>query len=203
MELFIYEGKDEKVLLEKALEDLKITEEEVLFRVEEKKSGLFKSLQYRLSVIKISDIQNYLKDFLESIIKDMGINVSFESNIRNKQITIKMFSDNNPILIGKNGQTLSALTLISKQAVFNQLGIYPYVNLDVENYKDKQVGHLERLAKNIAREVNQTKTPVVMDNMNSYERRIVHNILTDYKGIKTESEGEEPNRHIIVKPIKD
>ena len=114
-----------------------------------------------------------------------------------------MFSDNNPILIGKNGQTLSALTLICKQVIYNQLGMYPYINLDVENYKDKQIGHLERLAKNIAREVKETKTQVVMENMNSYERRIVHNILTNYKGIKTESEGKEPNRHIIVKPTKD
>ena len=145
----------------------------------------------------------FLKDFLTHIINDMGIKVTFESKIRDKQITIKMFSDNNPILIGKNGQTLSALTLISKQAVFNQIGMYPYINLDVENYKDKQVKHLERLAKNIAREVKETKTPVVMEDMNSYQRRIVHNILTNYKDIKTESEGVEPNRHIIVKPKKD
>ena len=203
MELFIYEGKDQKILLEKALTDLNLTEEDILFKVEEKKAGLFKSLNYKLSIIKISDVQTYLKEFLANIIIDMGISVTFESNIRNKQITIKMFSDNNPILIGKNGQTLSALTLIAKQAVFNQLGMFPYINLDVENYKDKQISHLERLAKNIAREVKETKTPVIMDNMNSYERRIVHNILTNYKGIKTESEGEEPNRHIIVKPLKD
>ncbi|UKI29338.1 MAG: hypothetical protein L6V78_03420 [Clostridium sp.] len=63
--------------------------------------------------------------------------------------------------------------------------------------------HLERLAKNIAREVRNTGREVVMDNMNSYERRIVHNVLTDFKGVTTISEGEEPNRHIIVKPKKD
>ncbi len=133
----------------------------------------------------------------------MKVSVTFETSLRNKQINIKMFSDNNAILIGKNGQTLSALTLISKQAVYNQIGLYPYINLDVENYKNKQLQHLERLAKNIAKEVKATKTQVVMENMNSYERRIVHKVLTEFKGIKTESEGEEPNRHIIVKPKKD
>ncbi len=203
MEMFIYEGKEKELLLQKSLDNLKLTEEDILYKIEEKKSGLFKSISYKLSVIKLTDIQNYLKEFLENLIQDMGIKVTFESNIRNKQITIKMFSDNNPILIGKNGQTLSALTLISKQVLYNQLGMYPYINLDVENYKDKQIGHLERLAKNIAREVKETKTPVVMDNMNSYERRIVHSILTDIKGVKTISEGIEPNRHIVVKPTKD
>ena len=77
------------------------------------------------------------------------------------------------------------------------------MNLDASDYKDKQVSHLERLAKNIAREVRNTGREVVMDNMNSYERRIVHNVLTDFKGVMTISEGEEPNRHIIVKPKKD
>lgn len=200
MELFIYKGKDKQIILEKALSDLNLTEEEIMYRYEEQKTGLFKSLSYKLSLIKLTDIEKYLKDFLADLLKDMGIKTTFESNIRNKQITVKMFSDNNPILIGRNGQTLSALTLLAKQTIFNHLGMYPYINLDVENYKDKQVAHLERLAKNIAREVKETKTPVVMENMNSYERRIVHNILNNFKGIKTESEGEEPNRHIIVKP---
>lgn len=203
MEVYVYEGKEENELLEKALTELKLTEEEVLYKTEEKKAGLFKGTVYKLSIIKISEILKYLKEYLATITKDMGLEVSFETNIRNKQITIKMFSDNNAILIGKNGQTLSALTLLCKQAIYSQLGIYVYINLDVENYKDKQVAHLERLAKNIAREVRQTQTPVVMDNMNSYERRIVHNILTNFKGVKTESEGEEPNRHIIVKPVKE
>ena len=63
--------------------------------------------------------------------------------------------------------------------------------------------HLERLAKNIAREVRNTKQPVTMENMNSYERRIVHNVLTNFKGVITESEGEEPNRHVVVKPKED
>ncbi len=203
MKLYIYEGKDKNQTLEKALTDLNVTETDILLKVEEVKSGLFKSLSYKISLITLNDVLGFLKDFLTHIINDMGIKVTFESKIRDKQITIKMFSDNNPILIGKNGQTLSALTLISKQAVFNQIGMYPYINLDVENYKDKQVKHLERLAKNIAREVKETKTPVVMEDMNSYQRRIVHNILTNYKDIKTESEGVEPNRHIIVKPKKD
>ena len=75
--------------------------------------------------------------------------------------------------------------------------------MDVENYKDKQIMHLERLAKNIAREVRNTKQPVTMENMNSYERRIVHNVLTNFKGVITESEGEEPNRHVVVKPKED
>ena len=78
-----------------------------------------------------------------------------------------------------------------------------FVELVVENYKEKCENHLEKLAKQIAREVTKTKQPVIMDNMNSYERRIVHNTLANFKNITTFSEGEEPNRHIVVKIKED
>ena len=200
MEVYVYEGKNEELVLEKALTDLDLAENQILVKKEKVKGGLFKSESFKFTVIKLEDVSNSIKDFLKDILSKMDLEVEFESSMRDKQINIKMFSNNNAILIGKNGQTLSALTTIVKQFIYNQIGIYPYINLDVENYKDKQVMHLERLAKNIAREVRSTKQPVTMENMNAYERRIVHNILTDFKGVTTESEGEEPNRHVIVKP---
>ena len=109
-----------------------------------------------------------------------------------------MFSDNNPILIGKNGQTLTALQNIVKQMVFSKTGLYPYVLLDVENYKDKKQSNVEYQVKKIAKEVIKTKKDAILDDMNAYERRIVHNILTNFKGVTTKSEGEEPNRKVVV-----
>ena len=203
MEVYVYEGKKEEEVLTKALTDLNVTENDILLKKEKNKGGLFKSETYKLTIVKITDIQEEIKTFLKDLLNKMDIDVTFESNIREKQITIKMFSDNNAILIGKNGQTLSALSTIVKQYIYNQIGQYPYINLDVENYKDKQIMHLERLAKNIAREVRNTKQPVTMENMNSYERRIVHNVLTNSKKVYTESVGEEPNRCVVIKPRED
>lgn len=203
MEVFVYEGKNRDDVFVKALEDLKVQENEVLFKEEKTKGKLFKAESFKFTIIKLTDIQASIKNYLNEILSLMGLEVSFESSIKEKQINIKMYSNNNAILIGKNGQTLSALTTIVKQFVYNQIGLYPYINLDVENYKDKQIYYLEKLAKNIAREVRNTKQEVVMENMNSYERRIVHNVLTNFKGVITESEGEEPNRHVIVKPERD
>ena len=203
MEVFVYEGKNRDDVFAKALEDLKVQENEVLFKEEKTKGKLFKAETFKFTIIKLTDIQASIKNYLNEILSLMGLEVSFESSIKEKQINIKMYSNNNAILIGKNGQTLSALTTIVKQFVYNQIGLYPYINLDVENYKDKQIYYLEKLAKNIAREVRNTKQEVVMENMNSYERRIVHNVLTNFKGVITESEGEEPNRHVIVKPERD
>ena len=204
MEKYKYSGKSKEEAINKAQEELQELESNLFIReISETKAGLFKSKKVEIEVIEKRDVVQHIKEYLIKILKSMGITANIE--IKNKDDVPKyiIYSDNDGILIGKNGQTLSALTTIVKQFVYNQIGLYPYINLDVENYKDKQIYYLEKLAKNIAREVRNTKQEVVMENMNSYERRIVHNVLTDFKGVITESEGEEPNRHVIVKPERD
>ena len=203
MELRKFDGKEEKEILAKALEELEVTEDEVIYYVTKTKGGLLKKEVVTLHVATLKMITEFIKEYLSNLTKDMGLEVSFESKIREKQITIKMYSDNNSILIGKNGQTLQALTTVLKQIVYNEVKQYPYLILDVENYKEKQVKYLERLAKNIAKEVAQTKNEVALENMNSYERRVIHNILSENKRVYTISEGEEPNRHVVVKPKED
>ena len=64
------------------------------------------------------------------------------------------------------------------------------------------IKYVEFLAKKLAKEVVQTQIEIKMDSMNSYERRLVHEVLKDFKGIKTESEGVEPNRCVVIKPSK-
>lgn len=199
MEVKEFVGKTKEETLEKALEELQVEEEDIIYKVEEVKGKLFKASSVKLSVVTLNEVSEYLKSYLKELLTNMNIEANFEVKIREGRITIKMFSDKNSILIGKNGQTLKALTNILKQVVYKDMEVYPYIILDVEDYKEKQEKRLERLAKNIAREVRTTGVEVAMDNMNSYERRIVHNVLAKYEDLSTNSEGEEPNRHIVVK----
>ena len=200
MEVEVFEGKNLEDLIESSLSSLNVSKDEVIIKDEEVKGGLLKKGGYKISVYTFANITNYLKDYLKNITTLMGLDVTFESKIRDEQIHIKMYSDNNAILIGKDGKTLSSLMFIVKQMLANNYGIYPHVILDVENYKEKQEKRLERLAKQVAREVARTKVEVKLDNMNSYERRIIHNILGNNTKVTTISEGEEPNRHVIIKP---
>ena len=202
MEVKVFEGKNLEELIIESLASLELKEEEVIINKEEIKSGLLKKTNYKISIYTLTDIQNYVKEYLAKITKLMGLDVTFESKIRDQQIIIKMYSDNNSILIGKDGRTLSALNLIVKQLLSNNYKIYPHIVLDVENYKEKQELNLERLAKKLAREVVKTKVDVKLDNMNSYERRIIHNTLSNNKKVSTISEGEEPNRHVVIKYIE-
>ncbi len=192
-------GKTKEEAINKALEELGVEEENLLYKIEEVKGKLFKAATVKVKAVTINDVSEYLKSYLNELLTNMNIEANYEVNVREGRISIKMFSSQNSILIGKNGQTLKALTNILKQVVYKDMEVYPYIILDVEDYKEKQEKRLERLAKNIAREVRTTGVEVAMDNMNSYERRIVHNVLAKYEDLSTNSEGEEPNRHIVVK----
>lgn len=194
-----FEGKNLDDLIDTSLQSLNLTKDNVIIKKEEIKGNILKKTSYKIKIYTLIDIQNYVKEYLTNLTKLMGLEVTFESKIRDTQICIKMYSDNNSILIGKDGRTLSSLMTIVKQMLSNNYGIYPHIILDVENYKEIQEKKLERLAKKIAREVITTKVDVKLDNMNSYERRIIHNTLSNNKKVSTISEGEEPNRHVVIK----
>ena len=200
MEKIIKEGKEVDVILDEILTENNLSKDEIIYTVNDKKGKLFQGNLKEVTVYKKETINNEIKNYLKEIIENMGLEVSFEMNTKDERTTIKMYSNNNPILIGKNGQTLKALETLAKQKIQNETGIHYKITLDVSNYKDKIKRNLERLAITTAKEVVKTKIPVALDNMTSYERMIIHNKLTDFKGVKTESEGEEPERHIVIKP---
>ena len=202
MELEVFEGKTPEEAKEKALEALGVTEKEMYFKEEEIKGKLFKATTYRCKAIKMTDIADFIKEKISELVSNMGIDAKFESNVREEQINIKMYSDKNNILIGRNGQTLMAMQTVLRQMVYNQIGMYPYILLDVENYKEKKISGLERNAKRIAKEVQKTKIDVALDDMNAYERRIVHNAISNFKNISSASEGEEPHRHIVIRYVE-
>jgi len=196
-------AKTKEDALNQVLSKLNANETEVNYSFKEIKGGLFKGTTYECSGFLKLDIINDVVEYLKNILNGMGIDVNIEVNTKNDLTTIKMYSSKNEVIIGKGGQNLEALTVIVRQFINNITQNGPRVMLDVEDYKDRQIKRIERLAKNIARDVLRTKVDVEMDNMNSYERRAVHNVLTNFKGIKTESVGEEPNRHVIIKYNKD
>ena len=198
MKKYIYEGKTIEEAKEKALNELKVDSEDLIIEVLEEKSTLLKKIA-KIEVTTINDILNYTKEIISDILKLMNIDVKFEIRRREKTISIKLFSDNNAILIGKNGRTIGALQTIVRQIISNEINEKISIVLDVENYKEKRIKNIEYLVKKTAREVAKTKIEATMDSMNSYERRIVHSVLADDKYVYTESIGEEPNRCVVIK----
>lgn len=203
MEKYIFTGKSEEEALLEGLKSLNVSKEDVYYKTNEQKGGLFKAKKYDVEIIKKSDVNDFIKDLAISITSKMGFDVKSESKIRDGILNITLYSDKNNLLIGKDGKNMAALNLIIKQAVLNEVGINHKFNLDIGEYKLKQQKYLERLALRLASDVKKTKIEVKMDPMNSYERRIIHNVLNDHRYVYTESFGEEPNRYVVIKPRND
>lgn len=202
MKYEVFSGSNIEEIKKEALEKLNLNESEVIFVIDNySKKGLLKKENYQLKVYKLTDIVVYIKEFIQELLTKMGVKInSFIDNSKDNQINLTINSDKDALLIGKEGKNLKALELVVKQHIHNLINSYPYLILNVGNYNERHELYLQNLAKKIANEVKNTRQEVIMDNMNSYERRIVHNALANIKGVTTISEGEEPNRHIIVKP---
>ena len=199
-----YVGKTKEAAINLAKEELQEVEENLFIKeIEVTQGGLFKKGKVEIEVIEKREVVKDIKDYLVNLLKNMGYSVNIE--IKNKEEVPKyvIFSDNDALLIGKNGKNLKALTTIVNGYLNTELGRNYKFIIDVNEYKEKREHNLERLAKRIAREVATTGVEAKLDSMNSYERRIIHNILGNNKRVYTESEGEEPNRYVVIKPKKE
>lgn len=202
MENHRFVGKTYEEAVNKAKIELQELEENLIINViDEKKSLLSKKCE--IEVIEKREIKNFIKEKLVNILREMGYQAEVEIQVKQDIPTYRIYSNNDSLLIGKGGKNLEALQIVLRQIVNTETGINYKFFLDVSDYKEKNEHHLEVLARRLAREVATTKIEVKMDSMNSYERRIVHNVLTNNKKVYTESVGEEPNRCVVIKPRED
>ncbi len=199
MEKYKFQAKSKDGLLEKALEELNEKEENILTNLYEEKGGLFSGKKYTLEVVKLSDVAEIGKDILKELLLSLNIKANVETKIRDGKIKYEIYSQNNSVLIGKKGHILDSIQVYVRQAIYNAIDLYVNITVDVEKYKEKQNYFLEKKVKRIAREVTLSKVDVKLDPMDAYTRKIVHSALQGFKYITTESEGEEPNRYIVIR----
>lgn len=204
MEKHKYVGKTKEDAINNATIDLQEIESNLIINeLESTKGGLFKSKKIEIEVIEKREVKQFLKQYLQKLLKDLGFQVNIEIKTNNEIPTYIIYSDNDALLIGKNGKNLQALSIVVSQVIKKEIGTTFKFIIDINSYKEKREHTIEHLAKKIAREVITTNVEVKLDSMNSYERRIVHNILSNNKKVYTESIGEEPNRCVVIKPKKN
>lgn len=201
MKLFKYEGKNLDELKNKAFSDLNASENELFLKIDEEFVGILKKKKYILYVLIKEDVMKYIKNYIYDIAKYMGINVNAEIKLRDNMILINLFSEDCSVLIGKNGKTLESLQTLIKNTILVKTGIKINIFLDIENYKEHSNIKLESHIKKIAKEVKMSGIEVKLDPMNSFKRRIVHNAVSSVNGVSSKSEGEEPNRYVIIRKI--
>ncbi len=139
------------------------------------------------------------KEFLAELTKLMGVEVSIEMGTDAEgNVYGFMEGDTLGILIGRRGETLDALQYLTSLKVNRGREGYTRVTLDTENYRAKREDTLIRLANRMANRALRTGRKVSLEPMNPYERRIIHYALQQTEGVSTHSEGDEPNRHVVI-----
>ena len=196
VQVYKFESDTEENCRLKCLDELDVYNNEILTKEYEENDT------YHMEVVKKEEVKEYIRQFLTKTTTDMGVKAKIEINEEDDVFTAKMFSDNNSILIGKDGRTLQSLQLLLRQALSNQIKFNVKVNLDASNYKIKRERFFEKDIKNIINDVMKSKDEVKLDPMNSYKRRIVHSIASEYYNIETESFGEEPERYVVIRYIE-
>ncbi|MBQ9010747.1 MAG: protein jag [Clostridia bacterium] len=137
--------------------------------------------------------------FLMELTKRMNVSVEvYADDSQPGAIGIHMIGDTLGILIGRRGETLDAIQYLTSLQVNKGQDEYIRVTVDSENYRAKREDSLRRLALRMANRAQKTGRRVVLEPMNPYERRVLHTTLQNHPAVTTHSEGEEPNRHVVI-----
>ncbi len=186
-----------------SLVKLGTTSDKIEYEVIEKGSNGFLGIGSKMAKIRVrkkSDIEDFVRDFLEDVFHamDMEVEIMITKSEDGKNIDVELKGSEMGVLIGKRGQTLDSLQYLTNLAVGKKVNEYVKVKLDTEDYRKRRKETLENLAKNIAYKVKRTKRPVSLEPMNPFERRVIHSALQNDRYVSTHSEGEEPYRHVVV-----
>lgn len=193
-------AKVKKIENQLQVEDSLFEKEEA--KVEAKSLQEEKELFSKEEVLHVDPIK-LANDYLNDIAKEMGIDdLSIQVESRGKNILFKLESEKAALLIGKRGATLNALQQLTQLIVNKSAKSFLVVNLDVENYRERRQEALEQLAKRMADKAIYSGSKVSLEPMPSYERKVIHNALANRVDIETYSQGTEPNRHLVIEPIK-
>lgn len=165
------------------------------------KKGLFGLLGTTLAKVRVSyeDSPGELASaFLKDVCNSMGVSAEFKYTQQGQHWLVDISGEELGILIGRRGDTLEALQYLTNLAVAKQLSEKVRIIIDVEGYRQRREETLVRLAKRLSEKVKRTGARVVLEPMNPHERRIIHTALQDDARISTFSEGEEPNRKVVI-----
>ncbi len=207
MEFKEFTGKTVDDALTNATVSLGLTSDEIDYEVVSEGSTGFLGIGSKEAVIKVaiksvavSSPVDTATEFLNGVFAAMELEVTINATFDEAEnnLDIELAGPEMGVLIGKRGATLDSLQYLTNLAVNRTSDKYVRVKIDTEDYRNRRKQTLENLAKNMASKVKRTRRPVSLEAMNPYERRIIHSALQNDSNVTTHSEGEEPNRYVVI-----
>ena len=196
-----FEGKTEEEAVKKACEELGIEDSKTLnYQVISVKKSLFSST-VTIGIYTITDVIVFADDYIRRCLKALGLEGMTEAKYDDGVIKLNIVCNRNKNVIGRNGDTLRSINELTRSACFNRFGGHYRILLNCDGYKESKYDKFVAIARKYANEVRKTHITAVMDPMTSDERRIVHQALSEYPDIKTQSLGIGHERHITIQYV--
>jgi spoIIIJ-associated protein len=183
--------------LELASKDLGLPIEQLNYEVTLEEKKLF-SKKAEIIVYDLGDVIAFAEQYLTTIMTDLKLDVSVKTELEDGVLKITLNTSHNSVLIGKNGQTLQAINMMVRQAVGHKFKKHYRLLVDINQYKNDKYEKLIRMAIRLAKDVSRTKVKAVLEPMSSDERRVIHNALSKFNHVKTESVGQGHKRQITI-----
>jgi len=139
-------------------------------------------------------------DYLERLLDIVDFDGDIDLDVEGDRAVVAVIGEGLQGLVGPNGVTLDALQELTRLAVQQQTGLRSRLMLDVGGYRARRRTALADIARDAAAEVRSTDAPVRLDAMNPFERKVVHDAVAAIDGVRSESEGEEPDRRVVILP---
>lgn len=196
-------GKTVEEAITAAVMELAVERERVKVEILEEptKKGLFGLFGTKLARVKVYYEDNpgeLATEFIFSICQAIDIKADIQVSKSGEHWHINISGPELGLLIGRRGDTLDALQYLTNLAVAKKLSERVRIVVDVEGYRLRREETLIRLAKRLSDKVKRTGTRIVLEPMNPHERRIIHTSLQDETRISTFSEGDDPNRRVVI-----
>jgi spoIIIJ-associated protein len=194
-----YSGKNLDDVLQNAAREKGVKVDELTYFVTEEKAGFLGfGTSVTAEIYAMVDVKEFLKEYLDRFFTSLEQNVEVDVQQDGETFKIMLNAENNAILIGKNGQTLTAMNTVVRAAVNSAFRRRFNVMIDINNYKVDRYDKVKSIASRVARTVQRTKISATLDPMPNDERKVVHQFLSEMKNIRTESEGEGINRRLRI-----
>lgn len=192
--------------VDQAIAELGISRDEIDIEVIDQPTrgflGLLGAKPARVKVMVKDTPARKVRTIMSDILSTMDLNAKMNIAEKDNTVIINLEGENLGILIGRRGETLDALQYLINLSVNKNLESRRKFILDIEGYRQRREDTLKKLAQKLADKATQRGRNVVLEPMNSLERRIIHTALQGRDDISTFSEGEEPYRKIIIAPKK-
>ncbi len=150
-----------------------------------------------------SEAAGRVRELLDRVLDATGLDATVEIEESPEELRANIEGEDLGLLIGRHGQTIDAIQHLAYRIAYRGDGGRKRVTVDAAGYRDRRAELLQQDADDAVEEALRYGEPVALDAMNAVERRVVHEYLRDRDGIETYSEGVEPDRHLVVAPLKD